>query len=239
MIKQPIELEAIQAAIDITLDTLKYCLKSTRLRKYGYENELEADISSGFRKHGADGHAFDPIVASGPRACTMHYFANNHAVAADELMLLDVGAQVEHYASDIARTVAIGPPSRRQQTVYEAVLEAEEYAFSLLRPGASLTEYEHQVEMFIGEKLRELNLLKTIDSKGVRQYFPHRTSHYLGLTAHDAGDYERPLEPGVVLAVETGIYIPEEGIGVRIEDNVVITENGYQNLSQKLPRILA
>lgn len=239
MIKQPAELVAIQAAVDITVETLKYCLKPARLRKYSFEYELEADVSSGFRKRGAAGHAFDPIVAGGQRACTMHYLSNNHALSADELVLLDIGSEVEHYASDIARTVALGSPSRRQQAVYAAVLEAEDFAFSLLRPGTSLTEYERQVELFIGEKLRELNLLKTIDSVGVRKFFPHRTSHFVGLTAHDAGDYERPLEPGVVLAVETGIYIPEESIGVRIEDNVVITDSGIKVLSQKLPRQVA
>ena len=236
MIKQPAELDAIQVAVDITLSSLRECLRSGKLQKYSYEYELEADISRGFRRRGADGHSFDPVVAGGPRACTMHYLANNNALAADELVLVDVGAEVEHYAADIARTVSLKAPSRRQQAVHAAVLDAEAFAFSLLRPGVSPRDYEQQVEHYMGEKLRELSVLKTIDSASVRKFFPHRTSHFVGLNAHDAGDYERPLETGTVLAVETGIYIAQEGIGVRIEDNVLITDTGIKILSDKLPR---
>jgi Xaa-Pro aminopeptidase len=238
MIKQPVELQAIQAAIDITVSSLKDSLKTQKLRKYVYEYELEAEISYGFRRRGASGISFDPIVAGGARACMLHYMENNSALAADELIIIDVGAQVEHYMADIARTVSQGSPSRRQQAVYDAVLEAQRFAFDYLKPGIMIKDYELQLEQFVGEKLRELNLIKIIDRNNVRAFFPHATSHFLGLTSHDAGDYGRPLEPGVILAVEPGIYIQKEGIGVRIEDNVLITADGNKILSDKLPRSL-
>ena len=244
MVKQPVELDAIQRAIDIVIDTLKDVTKPKQLAKYAYEYQVEADLTHGFRKRGAGGlmgHCFAPVVASGERACTMHHIKNDGELASGELMILDVGAQVDNYASDVARTVLLGgdKPSKRQQAVYDAVLEAQQYAFSLLKPGVLMRTYEKQMEEFIGEKLRELGLIKTIEHEKVRYFFPHATSHFLGLDTHDAGDYEYPLEPGVVLAVEPGIYIPDEAIGVRIEDDVVITEDGCRVLSERMPRALA
>ncbi|HZM64633.1 MAG TPA: Xaa-Pro peptidase family protein, partial [Candidatus Saccharimonadales bacterium] len=177
-VKQPPELAAIQSAIDITVDTLKEVTRSSSLAKYGFEYELEADITRGFRRRGADGHAFEPIVAGGPRACTLHNVANNHALASGELVVLDVGASVQNYAADITRTVVLGgKPSRRQEQIYTAVQEAQTYACGLLKPGTVLKEYEKQMEQFMGEKLRELGLIKTIDKETVRRYFPHATSH--------------------------------------------------------------
>ncbi|HSX07622.1 MAG TPA: Xaa-Pro aminopeptidase [Candidatus Saccharimonadales bacterium] len=237
-VKQEPELAALQAAIDITMATLKDVTRVQQLAKYGYEYEIEAAITAGFRKRGAVGHAFSPIVASGKRACTLHNITNNGQLAADELVVLDVGAEVEHYSADVTRTAALGKPSPRQRKVHEAVLDVQNYAMNLLKPGVTLREYEKQVEHYMGEKLRELGLIKTIKTEAVRQYFPHATSHFLGLNTHDAGDYERPLEPGAVLTVEPGIYIAEEAIGVRIEDDVLITADGITNLSARLPREL-
>lgn len=239
MIKQPAELAAIQQAIDITLDTLKEITRPRQLAKYAHEYEIEADLTRGFRRCGADGHAFSPIVASGERACVLHSVSNNAPLASGDLVVLDVGAQMHMYASDITRTVVLGErASRRQEQVHQAVQEAQDYACSLLRPGVLLREYEKQMETFVGEKLRELGLIKTIDHDNVRKYFPHATSHFLGLDTHDAGDYEHPLESGVVLTVEPGIYIPEESIGVRIEDDILITPEGNANLSAQLSRSL-
>lgn len=240
MVKQPIEIAHIQKAIDITIDTVKEIIRPSQLSKYAYEYEIEADLSRGFRRKGGTGHAFTPIVASGERTCTLHYLSNNHALASGELLVMDVGAQYGYYASDLTRTVLLGdaPPSRRQEQVYDAVAEAQDYAFSLIEPGMDYGKYEKSMETFIGEKLRELGLIKTIDTESVRKFFPHRTSHFLGLDTHDSGDYDYKFDPGVVLAVEPGIYIPEEGIGVRIEDNVLITADGYENLSARLPRVL-
>lgn len=238
-IKQPEELAAIQAAIDITASTLKTITKPAALSKYAYEYEIEADLTRSFRRKGASGHGFEPIVASGERACTLHNVANNGQLSADELLVLDIGAEVEHYSADITRTVALGNPSRRQRAVHEAVLETQDYARSLLKPGVIIKEYEADIEHFIGEKLRALGLIRSaIDHEEVRHWYPHATSHFLGLNVHDVGDYGQPLEPGMVLTVEPGIYIPEEGIGVRIEDDVLITERGIKVLSNALPREL-
>lgn len=235
VIKQPEELAAIQAAIDITIATLKDVTKPAKLHKYSWEYELEADITRGFRTRGAAGHAFEPIVASGARACTLHNVANNGELAADELVILDVGAEVDHYAADITRTVSLSSPSKRQQAVYDAVLDVRAFALSLLKPGADISGNEQQIEHFMGEKLRELGLIKSIEHDEVRRFYPHATSHFVGLNVHDVGDYSRPLEPGMVLTVEPGIYIPEEAIGVRIEDDVLITETGFRCLSEHLP----
>jgi Xaa-Pro aminopeptidase len=240
MVKQPVELEAIQGAINITIVSIKAATRAAKLKSYAHEYELEAEISSGFRKRGAAGHAFEPIVASGERACTLHNVANTGVLAADELVLVDVGAQVEQYAADITRTYSLNAsPSRRQQAVHAAVLEVQAFAFGLLRPGILLKDYEQQIEHYMGEKLRELGLIKTITHDEVRHFYPHATSHFLGLNVHDVGDYERTLEPGMVLTVEPGIYIQQEGIGIRIEDDVLITEKGIKILSNKLPRDLA
>lgn len=239
MVKQPQELEALQHAIDITLDTIKEVTRPSHLAKYAYEYEIEADITRGFRRRGSEGHAFWPIVAGGPRACVLHNMNNNAALSSDELLTMDVGANFGHYCADITRTVALAErASRRQQNVHEAVQAAQDYAYSLLKPGVQLGEYEKQMEQFVGEKLRELGLIKTIDHIQVRHYFPHATSHFLGIDVHDSGDYDHPLEAGMVITVEPGIYIPEEGIGVRIEDDVLITPDGCKVLSSKLPREL-
>ena len=235
MVKQASELAAIQEAIDITLATIKSISKPSQLAKYAHEYEIEADITRGFRRRGAEGHAFDPIVASGSRAVTLHNVANNGPLASSDLLIMDVGAEVEHYAADITRTISLSMPTRRQKAVHAAVLDVQKYAMSLLKPGVLLHDYEEQIEQYMGEKLRELGLIKSISHEAVRHYYPHATSHYLGLNVHDAGEYDRPLEPGVVLTVEPGIYIPEEAIGIRIEDDVLITKSGIKVLSRKLP----
>lgn len=123
--------------------------------------------------------------------------------------------------------------------MYDAVLDVQEFAFGLLKPGALMRENELQIEQYMGEKLRELGLLKTIEHDELRKFYPHATSHFLGLNVHDIGDYSRPLEPGMVLTVEPGIYIAEERIGIRIEDDVLITAEGYEVLTARLPRKLS
>lgn len=238
MIKQPCEIESIQAAVDITVSTLKETMKHSKLHKYTHEYQLEAEITRGFRSRGANGHAFEPIIASGKRACTLHSVQNNGEIHGNELIVIDVGADVNNYSADLTRTVSVGNISKRQQNIFEAVLEVQNFALELLQPGTLLKEYEKKVEVFMGEKLRELGLIKTISHDEVRRYYPHATSHFLGLNTHDVGDYDRPLEPGVVITVEPGIYIHEEAIGIRLEDDILITKKGNKNLSAKLPKAL-
>ncbi len=237
VVKQDTEIAALQKAIDITIDTIKEVTRPSRLAKYAHEYEVEADITRGFRRRGAAGHAFSPIVASGVRACTLHNVANNGVLASDELITLDVGAEYDYYAADITRTVSLSRPSHRQQAVHDAVRDVLLFGINQLKPGVSFADCEQHLRLYMGEKLRELGLIKTIDEESVRRFYPH-APHYLGLNVHDVGDYHAPLEPGMVLTVEPGIYIPDEGIGVRIEDDVLITADGVKVLTHNLPREL-
>jgi len=234
VIKQSIEIEAIQSAVDITNATLKKVGKKINQQKYSSENEIEADITHGFRSMGADGHGFDPIVASGSNATIIHYLANNQRLKKNDLVLIDIGAEVSHYTADIARTYIYGKPTLRYKQVYSAANDIERYILSQLMPGVVPNEFEKLIENFVGEKLRELGLIKTISRETVRKYFPHRASHFFGLDAHDAGDYTKPLEPGMAFTAEPGLYIPKEGIGVRIEDDLIITKEGNRLLSGSL-----
>ena len=235
-VKQPPEIIALRHAIAVTGETIKDIRR--KRDTFGYEYEIEAALSYGFRKRGSSGHAFTPIVAAGANASTIHYTSNNAKINDKDLILLDVGAESNSYAADVSRTFAYSEPSKRQRTVYEAVREVQDYAFNLLRPGISIKSYEKSVEHFMGEKLRALGLIKVVEKEFIRHYYPHATSHFLGLDVHDAGDYDRLLEPGVVLTVEPGIYIPEEGLGIRIEDDVLITEDGIEILTEKISRDL-
>ncbi|MDB5163800.1 MAG: hypothetical protein JWS12_418 [Candidatus Saccharibacteria bacterium] len=235
MVKQPLELMVIQHAVDITVETLREVLA----RPFNHEYELEAAITEGFRRRGASGHAYDPIVASGPNTCTIHAMHNNDPIDKHSLILVDVGAEVNNYAADISRTVSPVIASQRQQAVYDAVFEVQEWAKQQLKPGVLIKEYEEAVAAYMGKQLKKLKLITTQDKASIRKYYPHATGHSLGLDVHDAADYDRPLEPGMVLTVEPGIYIPEEKIGVRLEDDVLITKTGIKVLSDDLPRTLA
>jgi Xaa-Pro aminopeptidase len=237
MIKQPVEVAAIRQAIDVTIASLEAITSAERLKAYRHEYEIEADLTREFRRRGC-GHAFEPIVASGPRACQLHYIANNGAVDADGLLILDVGAEHGLYAADISRTVAIGTPSDRQRQVHESVLAVQDFALTLLKPGTMLTEYEKQVEQRLGEELRKLGVIKDDSRESIRKYYPHAASHFMGLDVHDVGDYQEPLAEGMVLTCEPGIYIPEEAIGVRIEDDVIISADGHEVLTAASPRLL-
>ena len=234
-VKQPVELESIQYAIGITEEAIKQVYK--KRQKYGLTYEIDADITAWFLRQGAN-HAYPPIIASGTETCTVHHMENKSPVDPRGLLLMDLGAEVNNYSADISRTYAISDPTKRQQAVFDAVHEVYTYASGLLRPGVLIREYEKQVEHYMGEKLRELGLIKLIEKEEVRKFFPHLTSHHLGLDTHDASDPDYPLEPNMVLTIEPGIYIPTEGIGVRIEDDVRITESGIQVLSTKLPLTL-
>lgn len=238
MIKQPVEIEAICKAIDITSAAIKKAMTPAKISKYDNEAQIEAELSKYFRTHNSRGHAFDPIVANGVNACTVHYSHNNSDLNKKDLLLIDVGAEYDHYAADLTRTFSLGSPTKRQQAVYDAVLDVQNHAIGLLKPGVLLDDYEKNIEHYMGEKLRELGLIKTINHDNVRKYYPYYSSHFLGLNVHDSGLHDRPLEPGVVLTVEPGIHIKEEGIGIRIEDNIIITEDGNKVLSEKLPKRL-
>lgn len=238
MVKSESELAAINKAISITTQSLSQVKKQFQKQQYTHEFEIDNDLYKNFRLAGSRGHAFDPIVASGEHGATLHYNKNDSQIDYELGVVIDVGAEYNHYAADITRTWSVDP-SKRLTAVHKAVCEVHEFAVSLLRPGTLLKDYELKIEHFMGEKLRALGLISVIDHESVRKYFPHSTSHFLGIDVHDVGDYNRPLEPGVVLTVEPGIYIPAENIGVRIEDDILITSSGSQNLSASLPHDLS
>lgn len=231
-IKQPAEIGCIEKAVAITVDTLSDIFG--RLGEFGHEYELEAALTAGFRVRGARGHAYDPIVASGRNACTLHYTRNGAKLSRDDLLLIDAGAEVSNYASDITRTVALDRPTARQRAVHAAVLALQEEAIARLRPGITLIELDRLAHEDTGRALRGLGLAQQPTKSAVRRYFPHSISHFMGLDVHDVGYARQPLRPGMVLTVEPGIYINREGIGVRIEDDILITENGARNLSASL-----
>ena len=234
-IKQESEIKAITKSIEITTKTFKKIAKN--VEKYNYEYEIEAIILGEFRKHNSI-PAYSSIIASGINACTLHYNRNDSAIGKQDLILIDIGASIENYASDITRVLSSSEFTKRQQQDFNSVIEVQKFAISFIKPGTDLKEYESEVELFMGEQLRSLGLISTVDSANVRKYYPHSTSHFLGLDPHDVGDYDLPLENNMVLTIEPGIYIPEENIGIRIEDDILVTNNGALMLSQNLPSSL-
>lgn len=225
-IKQPVELEAIQRAIDITADTLSD-IKS-KLSKFNSEKDIERAITAGFYQRGADGHAYEPIVGSGKNASIIHYMNNNNPVQKNQFVLLDVGAQVDGYAADISRTWIVGKPTNRQKVLHEMILELQDFGFRYLKSGIMLKKYQADMEKHAKKLMAKLGI--ELDQ------YPHGFSHFLGLDVHDSGDYDAPLREGSVITVEPGVYLPDENIGIRIEDNVLITKNGIKNLSAHIPR---
>lgn len=233
-VKQPNELKAIELAIEHTDVALSHV--RSNLSSYNNEEQIVMEINKQFAMRGLV-HAYQPIVASGINACTLHYVKNNQSLDGCSV-LIDVGAEYNLYASDITRTYPLTKPSSRFSEVYIAVMDVQDYAFSILKPGIIIKEYELLIEKYMGQKLKDLGLVKDMNRQSIRKYYPHATSHFLGLDTHDVGDYDLPLQEGMVLTVEPGIYIPEESIGIRIEDDVCLTKNGARVLSKHLPRNL-
>lgn len=232
-IKQPAEIVAMKQAISLTIDAFE--LVKQKLPSLRYEYEVEAEFSYYFRRHGAKGHAYDPIVAAGENACTLHYIDNDSKLKKRQLLLLDVGARVSGYAADITRTYTSGEPTKRQMAVHQAVQDAQKQIIALLKPDLLIQEYQVQVDGIMKNAVLSLGLITSLDDeKKYHTYFPHAVSHGLGVDVHDSLGSPRYLQPGMVLTVEPGIYIPEEGIGVRIEDDILITEKSHTNLSARL-----
>lgn len=231
MVKRPEEITAIQKAIDATGQALASC--KNKLSSFKTEKDLERWLIAQFYQHGADGEAFTSIIAGGKNAATIHYEENNAPLEENDLVLLDVGAKVDGYAADISRTWAIGgSPSKRQSELWDACLDIQAYALSQLKAGVIIREYQKDVENYA------LKVLKKLNCSMADKPFPHGFSHHLGLDVHDAGVYDEPLPEGAVITVEPGIYLPNEGIGMRVEDNILITKNGYKNLSENIPKVV-
>ena len=236
-IKTATEIKAIRTAVAITEQSLGEL--RAQLARMTNERDIEVLLTYEFMKRGAEGHAYDPIIASGVHATTIHYDKNNGPLAKNDLVLLDVGAAYSGYAADISRTWATGTKvTNRQQELFDIVLDVQQYAMSLLRPGTVLREYEAKVREYMNTHLVRAGLIQSGDKSASTHYFPHLCSHFLGLDVHDAGVYDEPLQAGMVLTVEPGLYVPEAAIGIRLEDNVLITSTGIENLSKDIPSTL-
>lgn len=240
-LKHPDEVDVIRQACAITARAFERVLRFVRpgVREY----EVEAEITHEFIRSGANGHAYQPIIASGPNACVLHYNANNGLCLDGHLLLLDFGAEYAHYASDLSRTIPVsGRFTPRQRAVYEAVLRVMRHAKSLLRQGTLYSEYEKQVGACMTEELIGLGLLnkeyverQNPDQPLYKKYYMHGTSHFLGLDVHDSGNRNFPMRAGMIFTCEPGIYIPEEGIGIRLENDIYIAEDGPVDLMADIP----
>lgn len=229
-IKQPDEIRAIKRAIAITNEAYAAIIKNRGT--YRYEYEIEAAMWQVFRSHNAQ-HAYEPIVASGKNATVLHYTNNAARLNRRELILMDFGARLDGYCADITRMVTLDEPTAYQNEVYELLLKAQRQMIQLIRPSADMREYRIECDKIMTSIIHELNLGD--DSDALRRYFPHAVSHGLGIDVHDTLGGYPSFRPGMVLTVEPGIYIPEKHLGLRIEDNVLVTETGCKNLSSAIP----
>jgi Xaa-Pro aminopeptidase len=240
-VKTPLEIEVLQEAIDITQRTFERLL---RFIKPGVmEYEIEAEIYHSFLSQRATGPAYGSIIASGDRARTLHYVSNNDVCKSGELILMDFGAEYGGYCADLTRTIPVnGKFGRRQKRVYDACLHLHNYAKSLLKPGVTIAEYHKKVGLEANQVFLKIGLLtkseiknETPENPAYFKYMYHGISHHLGVDVHDLGTKTEPIKAGMVLTVEPGIYIEEEQLGVRIENNVWITRNGNRDLMAKIP----
>ncbi len=241
-IKSPIEIELIKKACSITEKAFLRALKF--IRPGVWEYEIEAEICHEFLKNGSRGPAYEPIIASGADSCVLHYVKNDKRIIDGDLILMDFGAEYAGYASDLTRTVpASGSFTKRQKDVYNAVLSIQKAAAGMLKPGNTLISYQKAVEKIVEKELIQLGLFGIKDVKNqnrekplFKKYFMHGTSHHMGLDVHDYGNRYGKFEPGMVFTCEPGIYIREEGFGIRIEDDFLVTENEPVNLTATVPK---
>jgi Xaa-Pro aminopeptidase len=241
-IKEAEELELLQKACDITEKGFRRILGFVRPGVMEYE--IEAEFAHEFLRNRSKGFAYTPIIASGKNANVLHYIENNQECKAGELILLDVGAEYANYSSDMSRTIPVSRTfTERQKAVYKAVLNVKNEATKLLVPGTLWKEYHVEVGKLMTSELLGLGLLDKADVQNenpdwpaYKKYFMHGTSHHLGLDTHDYGLLHEPIQANMVFTVEPGIYIPEEGFGIRLEDDVVIQEQGEPfNLMRNIP----
>lgn len=228
-VKDEAEISLMKKAISITNEGIKNILSNL---KEGYEYQIESYFDQAIKYYGATGFAFPTIAASGKNACCLHYGDNNCIARDGDLILFDLGASVNMYCADISRTFPVsGKFTERQKQIYNIVLAGQELVFKHARPGVTTRELNKVLVDFYGEELIKIGLIS--DPSEVSKYYYHGVSHHIGLDCHDLCDYG-PLKPGCVISNEPGLYIAEEGIGIRIEDDVLITENGAEWLSPQI-----
>jgi Xaa-Pro aminopeptidase len=229
--KAAVEAENIKEAIEITGKGIENIMRHAQAGLG--ENELQAHFDFTLTCSGVKDHAFTPIVASGKNGAVLHYHDNNCTVPDGSLVLLDLGAQYGYYSADISRTFPInGRFTERQAILYNIVLKAQLETMKAIKPGVPYTKLKEVTKKVLINECKQIGLIK--EDSEISKYYYHGVAHHLGLDTHDVGDREGALEAGMVLTVEPGLYIEEEGIGIRIEDDVLITENGCENLSQHI-----
>lgn len=242
MIKQKEEVDLIREAIRITGKAFERILKFV---KPGVkEFQVQAEIEHEFAMNGASGPAYAPIIASGINSCVLHYTENNKVCRDGDVLLFDFGAEYGNYAADISRTIPVnGKFTSHQRELYNLVLRVQKKAIKKLVPGNTTKTYNEYVNKEMEREMIAIGLLKEHDVLNqdpdkplLKKYFMHGTAHHLGLDVHDVFDKHRPFEAGMVFTCEPGIYIREEGIGIRIENNILVTENGPDDLSEHIPR---
>jgi len=241
MIKNKIEIEVMQKACDITECGFRRILPFVKPGIFEYE--IEAELIHEFIKNRSRGFAYAPIIASGFNACVLHYIENKDECRDGDILLLDIGAEYANYNADLTRSIPVnGRFTQRQKDVYNAVLKVQKEAFQLLRPGNAIPEYHKEIGKIMQSELLKLGLIDKTDIKNqdpekpaYKKYFMHGTSHHLGLDVHDVGNMYRKFEPGMLYTVEPGIYIREENLGIRIENDVVITKDGIHDLMKTIP----
>ena len=240
-IKTKEEIEVLQKAIDITDNTFRRLLGFIQPNVMEYE--IEAELVHSFLSQRASGEAYGSIIASGDRARTLHYVSNNEVCKDGELILMDFGANYGGYCADLTRTIPVNSKfSKRQKTVYNACLHLHNYAKSLLKPGISIVDYTDLVGEEATQQFLKIGLIKKAEVKNedkenraYRKYLYHGISHHLGIDVHDLGTRTEPIKAGMVFTVEPGIYIEEEQMGIRIENNLWITKNGNLDLMKNIP----
>jgi Xaa-Pro aminopeptidase len=233
VVKDEAELQRLRRAVAITVQAHREAMRALKpgLREY----QVEAIVEYTFRNLGADRVGFPSIVASGPNATTLHYDVNRRTIQEGDLVVLDIGAEYGQYTADVTRTLpASGRFSPRQRAVYDLVLATQQATMEAVRPGTTIRELNAVARRFMREHSGGICGAKPCDA-----FFVHGVSHWLGMRVHDVGDYNQPLVPGMVLTIEPGIYLPEEALGVRIEDDVLVTPTGFELLSSGAPRTAA
>lgn len=231
--KDPSEIDQIRKAIEITRDGILNLWKKRRVGAYEYE--MEAEFNYILKSNGVKDIAFQTICAGGKNAAVLHYVANDQIIHDQELLLLDLGAQWNYYSADISRTFPInGKFTDRQKELYQIVRLAMDRVFAAIKPGVPFGRLNEIVRETYGEELVRIGLIE--EPSQVSKYYFHGVSHYLGLDTHDVGSRDQKLAPGMVITVEPGLYLEEEEIGIRIEDDVLVTATGMENLSFDIPR---
>ena len=243
-VKTKEEVDVVKTAIDITH---KAFLRVMKFVKPGvFEHEVEAEIVHEFLRNRAKGEAYGSIIASGDRARTLHYISNNAECKSGELLLMDFGANYGGYCADLTRTIPVnGKFTKRQKELYDACLAIHNYAKSIMKPGITIVDYTNKVGDEATKQFLKVGLLKkedvknedrnVLESRAFRKYLYHGISHHLGVDVHDIGYKHLPIQPGMLFTIEPGIYVEEEQLGIRIENNVWITKSGNVDLFKGIP----